>query len=158
MTDNNSPTFTTERSKFREYQKPRHNKIHNRNHRYTFPNELDNICDTPKRHKRRRKTHDHTLRDKIIITEYDNYKKCKQIHPYEPSQYQEQEQDQEQYHIIIRRSSDDRMKLQNSSENKNLETTNNTVPKYKINAKYIVGCISSIAIKLLCVLGILTVT
>ena len=114
-------------------------KYKNRKARYTFPNELDDVYDKPSRHKHRRRTYtysitEHNCDDVVRITEYiDNdriYKK-----------------------VVIQKYNKTHPEIQEE------DTTTDTpsVKEVEVNKKTVVSCLSAVIIKILCILGIISV-
>lgn len=116
-------------------------KYKNRKARYTFPNELDDVYDKPSRHKHRRKTYtysitEHNCDNVVRITEYKDgvHKKVVVVKKYKKTYPEEQ------------------------IEEKDDAADNTPAPKIQINTKTVIGCLSAIAIKILCILGIISVS
>jgi len=109
-------------------------KRKNRKARYTFPNELDDVYDKPTRHKHRRKTHCYSVTDynsngTVHITEY-NDGVCQKI--------------------VIQKYN----KTHPEEEYKEPDES----AKISIHKTPAVGCLSAVVLKILCVLGIISIS
>ena len=125
-------------------------KHKNRKARYTFPNELDDVYDKPSRHKHRRRTYTysiskHNCDDIVRITEYNGndgiYKKVviqKYILPTN--------------HPSTKRNCSNKTypEIQEEDTADKNESSKSTKP--------VVGCLSAVIIKILCILGIISIS
>ena len=106
----------------------------NRKARYTFPNELDDVYDKPTRHKHRRKTHCYSVTDynsngSVHITEYND------------GIYKK---------IVIQKYN----KTHPEEEYKEADES----AKISLHKNPAVGCLSAVVLKILCILGIISIS
>ena len=125
--------------------KPHYNqKNKNRKARYTFPNELDRIYDKPSRQKHRRRTYTYSVTnyncdDVVHITEYNT--------EYGDGVHRK---------VVVKKYTKTYPEEEDENEGAVSAADKEPTPKVNINTKNILGCLSAIAIKILCFLGLIS--